>query len=145
LRWAAQTAEVGLDISHNQFHKHSGYIVASCDLAGFSREEQQRLTFLVRHHRKKPDLNKLTELGEDDQILMPILLAIFRLATVLHRARTGSTSDGVTLRIDGEQMLLSAPSDWWDNHGLIHADLEQESQYLSKLGFGLMLQQSLTE
>ncbi len=145
LRWAAQVAEVGLDISHNQFHKHSGYIVANCDLAGFSHEEQQRLTFLVRHHRKKPDLNKLTELGEDDQILMPILLVIFRIATVLHRARTGSTSDGVSLRIDGEQILLSARSDWWDNHGLTQADLEQEAQYLSKLGFGLLLQQSLTE
>jgi len=67
------------------------------------------------------------------------------LALLLHRARTGSTSDGVSLRIDGEQILLSARSDWWDNHGLTQADLEQEAQYLSKLGFGLLLQQSLTE
>jgi exopolyphosphatase/guanosine-5'-triphosphate,3'-diphosphate pyrophosphatase len=145
LRWASQVAEVGLDISHNQFHKHSGYIVANCDLAGFSHEEQQRLTFLVRHHRKKPDLNKLTELSEDDQMLIPILLVIFRLATVLHRARTGSTSEGVTLRIEGEQIMLTAQRDWWESHGLTQADLEQEAQYLHKLGFGLLLQQSLTD
>jgi exopolyphosphatase/guanosine-5'-triphosphate,3'-diphosphate pyrophosphatase len=145
LRWASQVAEVGLDISHNQFHKHSGYIVANCDLAGFSHEEQQRLTFLVRHHRKKPDLNKLTELSRDDQTLIPVLLVIFRLAMVLHRARTGSTSEGVTLRIEGEQVMLTAQRDWWESHGLTQADLEQEAQYLHKLGFGLLLQQSLTD
>lgn len=139
LHWAAQLAEVGLDISHNQFHKHSAYIVQHCDLAGFSREEQQRLTFLIQHHRKKPDADALNHLGEDDQALMPALLAIFRLAIVLHRARTGSRSEGVELTMDGKELQLEADPAWWEDHSLTQADLEQEAQYLGKLGFQLTL------
>lgn len=139
LRWAAQLAEVGLDISHNQFHKHSAYIVQHCDLAGFSHEEQQRLTFLIQHHRKKPDTDALGQLSEDDAQRLPPLLVIFRLAVVLHRARTGSRSDGVALRIDNSELTLIASTDWWEEHSLTQADLEQEAQYLNKLGFQLKL------
>ena len=139
LRWASQLAEVGLDISHSQHHKHSAYIVAHCDLPGFSHEEQQRLTFLVGHHRKKPAVDALAQLSEEDKTLMPVLLAVFRLAVVLHRARTGSTSDGVKLMINGTELTLAADEAWWESHGLTQADLEQEAHYLNKLGFKLVL------
>lgn len=140
LRWAAQLAEVGLDISHNQFHKHSAYIVQHCDLAGFSHEEQQRLTFLIQHHRKKPDTDALANISDEDRELLPVLLVIFRLAVVLHRARTGSKSEGISLRIDQAELSLQASADWWEEHSLSQADLEQEAQHLYKLGYQLRLQ-----
>ena len=139
LRWAAQLAEVGLDISHNQFHKHSAYIVQHCDLAGFSREEQQRLTFLIQHHRKKPDADALANLTDEDRQILPALLVMFRLAVVLHRARTGSKSEGISLRVDNTDLTLLATADWWEEHSLTQADLEQEAQYLNKLGYQLQL------
>lgn len=139
LHWAAQLAEVGLDISHSQYHKHSAYIVAHCDLPGFGHEEQQRLTLLVRHQRKKPDVDALDNLNPEDREIMPALIAIFRLACVLHRARTGSTSEGIRLRFEEGRFQLSAAGDWWDSHVLTQADLEQECGHLAKLGVKLEL------
>ena len=37
LRWAARLHEIGLTISHAQYHKHGGYLLQHGDLAGFSR------------------------------------------------------------------------------------------------------------
>lgn len=139
LRWAAQLAEVGLDISHNQYHKHSAYIVEHCDLPGFGHDEQHRLMLLIRHHRKKPDVEALVNLTEEDREIMPLLIAVFRLAMVLHRARTGSSSEGVSMHIKGNTLQLLASDDWWENHVLTHADLEQEASHQAKLGFKLKL------
>ncbi|HCD06121.1 MAG TPA: exopolyphosphatase, partial [Methylophaga sp.] len=52
LQWAAKLHEVGLEISHYQYHKHSSYLVANSDLPGFSREEQQALAAMVRGQRR---------------------------------------------------------------------------------------------
>ena len=142
LRWASQLAEVGLDISHSQYHKHSAYIVQHCDLPGFSHEEQQRLTTLVGLHRKKPAQDALASLPEEDQAMLPVLLVLFRVSFVLHRARTGSTSEGLRLRVQGADIELTAEPGWWESHGLTQADLEQEAQYVNKLGFKLTLQQA---
>lgn len=53
LQWAVKLHEVGLSISHDQFHKHSAYLVAHSDLPGFSREEQHALSAIVGGQRKK--------------------------------------------------------------------------------------------
>lgn len=47
LIWAAQLHEIGLAISHSQFHRHGAYLIEYSDLTGFSRPEQQALAFLV--------------------------------------------------------------------------------------------------
>ena len=36
LQWAAQMHEIGLQISHDGYHKHGAYLVANCDMAGFA-------------------------------------------------------------------------------------------------------------
>ncbi|MGV2436492.1 MAG UNVERIFIED_CONTAM: hypothetical protein LVT10_17680 [Anaerolineae bacterium] len=40
LHWAAQLHELGHDIAHSQYHKHSAYVIEHGDLAGFSRQDQ---------------------------------------------------------------------------------------------------------
>ena len=51
LQWACELYEIGLSISHNDYHKHGAYILANADLAGFSKPEQSVLADLVRSHR----------------------------------------------------------------------------------------------
>ena len=51
LQWATELYEIGLSISHNDYHKHGAYILANSDIAGFSRPEQTVLADLVRSHR----------------------------------------------------------------------------------------------
>ena len=53
LTWGARLHEIGLAISHSQFHRHGAYLLEHSDLAGFSRPEQRLLAFLVRAHRRK--------------------------------------------------------------------------------------------
>ena len=52
LHWAAQLHEIGMAVSHSQYHKHGGYLLANFDMPGFARGEQRRLAALVRSHRK---------------------------------------------------------------------------------------------
>ncbi|MHA7879579.1 MAG: Ppx/GppA phosphatase family protein [Saccharospirillum sp.] len=139
LGWAAQLAEVGLDISHNQYHRHSAYIVANSDLPGFSQEEQRRLTTLVGQHRKKANLDAFAVLSDDDQKALKLILALLRIAVTLHRSRTGSDADGAELTVTDRQLTLKAGTAWWQMHSLTQADLEQEQQHLEKLGLSLEL------
>ncbi len=45
LTWASHVHEIGLAISHSQFHRHGAYLLEHSDLAGFSRPEQRLLAF----------------------------------------------------------------------------------------------------
>jgi exopolyphosphatase/guanosine-5'-triphosphate,3'-diphosphate pyrophosphatase len=47
LGWAARLAEVGMTISHEDFHKHSGYVLTHADMPGFSQAEQRVLAGLA--------------------------------------------------------------------------------------------------
>ena len=44
LRWAARLHEIGLDIAHSKYHRHSAYLLEHADMPGFPREEQLLLS-----------------------------------------------------------------------------------------------------
>lgn len=139
LAWAAQLHEVGLDISHSQYHKHGAYIVGWSDLAGFSRDEQQVLATLVRAHRRKFPLGQFRDLpgGWADTAMR--LAVLLRLAVVLHRGRSPNPLPAVTLRARESELALAFPAGWLDRHPLARADLEEEAAYLANAGFALTL------
>jgi len=39
LRWSALLHEVGLQISHDGYHKHGAYVVENADMAGFAKRD----------------------------------------------------------------------------------------------------------
>ena len=53
LRWACRLHEIGLTISHSQYHKHGAYLLRYSDLPGFTQQFQRDLATLVRGHRRK--------------------------------------------------------------------------------------------
>ena len=53
LGWASELHEVGLQISHDGYHKHGAYLLENADLAGFARRDQLLLAALVVGHRRK--------------------------------------------------------------------------------------------
>ena len=88
LKWAARLHEVGLDVSHNGYHRHGAYLLENADMPGFPREEQRLLARLVGGHRRKLSLEGLEELvppWDRDAIFLIVLL---RLAVLLHRGRS---------------------------------------------------------
>ena len=51
LRWAAALHEVGMIVSHHDHHRHSSYLVAHADAAGFSQSQQRHVSALVLGQR----------------------------------------------------------------------------------------------
>lgn len=82
LAWASQLAEVGRMIAHEDFHKHSAYVLRHADLPGFSRAEQQHLAHLVLG--QTGGLRKLRGLFADELGWMSVLA--LRLALLLEDA-----------------------------------------------------------
>ncbi len=110
LQWAARVHEIGMQISHSDYHKHGAYILENTDLQGFTVDELHRLGLLVLGHRGK--LRKL-ENPIDDPVFVQQLLAL-RLAVILCHARRTPELQG--MRLQKEPQLptyrLVLPPDW---------------------------------
>lgn len=136
LGWAARLYHVGLDIAHNDYHKHSAYIVQHVDLAGCSRSEQAQLAALVLAHRKRFP-TKIFPMGNIPLVRLAILL---RLAIIFHRGRVEKGLPGMMLNVDGKKMKLLLSEKWINGHSLTHADLETEQRHLSYIGYSLIIE-----
>lgn len=137
LGWAALLHLVGLDIAHNDYHKHSAYVVQHVDLAGFSRAEQTQLAALVLAHRRRFP-SKLFPVENTDLLRLALLL---RLAVIFHRGTVKNSSNPpISLQASGKKLQLSLPQAWADAHPLTLADLETEQRYWSDIDYKLQLQ-----
>ena len=136
LGWAARLYQVGLDIAHNDYHKHSAYVVQNVDLAGCSRVEQTQLAALVLAHRKRFPIAKFP-MENTDLVRLALLL---RLAAIFHRGRIKADLPAIKLHINKQQLILTLPGKWLENHPLTLADLETEQKYLSGTGYDLVIQ-----
>ncbi|RLK50734.1 exopolyphosphatase/guanosine-5'-triphosphate,3'-diphosphate pyrophosphatase [Alkalispirillum mobile] len=134
LRWAAQLHEVGLDISHSQYHKHGAYITRHADMAGFSSLDQQLLATLVRAHRRKFPIREFNALPGPHRIPLMRLGALLRLAVLLHRSRSDSPLPEFRLTAEGQHLKLALPGEWLEQHPLVRADLEAEQHWLKRGG-----------
>jgi len=135
LSWAARLYPVGLDIAHNDYHKHSAYVVQNVDLAGCSRAEQANLAVLVLAHRKRFPLKHFPT-GNDELMHLAILL---RLAVIFHRGKKREGLPLIELAAIKKKLKLKIPSTWLDQHPLTHADLETEIRHLDDIDYGLEL------
>jgi len=140
LIWAARLHEVGLDISHSQYHKHGAYILHHSDLAGFSREEQSLLATLVRVHRRKLPVWAFEELPADWQAPALRLAVLLRLSVVLNRARNPEIVVPRRVTADGTTITLKFGKEWLSQRPLIAADLEEEADYLARAGVSLRIE-----
>ncbi|MDY6890003.1 MAG: exopolyphosphatase [Pseudomonadota bacterium] len=139
LSWAARTHEIGLAVSHSQFHKHSAYLLQHSDLPGFTRLEQQQLAFLVRGHRRKFPKEEFRQLPPALKPSSRYLCLLLRLAVLLHRSRSKARLPGFDLEVDEQRIGLTFPPGWLDLHPLTRADLEQEANYLRMIDFKLRI------
>ncbi|MBA4501630.1 exopolyphosphatase [Marinobacterium marinum] len=137
LSWAARCHEIGLAVSHSQFHKHSAYLLQHSDLPGFTRLEQQLLAFLVRGHRRKFPKEEYRQLPDELRHPYRYLCLLLRLSVIMHRSRSKARLPAFTLRVDGTRIDLTFPPGWLDHHPLTRADLEQEAAYLRSIDFKL--------
>jgi exopolyphosphatase/guanosine-5'-triphosphate,3'-diphosphate pyrophosphatase len=90
LKAAAYLRDTGHAINDMAHHKHSQYIVANADLAGFTGEERQLVAMLCRYHRKAPPSPRHADflaLPAGKQRIIEYLYPLLRLADALDRSR----------------------------------------------------------
>jgi exopolyphosphatase/guanosine-5'-triphosphate,3'-diphosphate pyrophosphatase len=137
LDWACDLHEIGHDIAHSQYHKHSAYIIEHGDLAGFTKTDQSVLATIVRYHRRKFSGNKFDDLPAPWHQQAAIATIVLRLAVVLHRNRQDVHLPNFTINLSRHKIELRFPNDWLLKSPLTHADLSQEADYLKSAGYKL--------
>ncbi|HDZ16550.1 hypothetical protein LCGC14_1121670 [marine sediment metagenome] len=139
LQWACKLHEVGLSISHHQFHKHSAYLVEHSDMPGFSREEQRALSVIVRGQRRSFPKKHIEKLPDEMQLSTQRVTVLLRLAMVFNRGRSEQADTYIKLSIDGKKMTLMLPDGWLKEHPLTEADLQHEVEQLRKVDVKLQV------
>jgi exopolyphosphatase/guanosine-5'-triphosphate,3'-diphosphate pyrophosphatase len=140
LNWAADLHEIGHDIAHNQYHKHSAYIIENADLPGFSRQDQLLLSALVISHRRKLSFKTFSNLPYPWDKNMIYLVIALRLAVVLHRNRNEADLPPFKCTLSEQSLILKFPTDWLAQYPLTLADLNDEAKHLTNIGFQLIFE-----
>ncbi len=137
LNWAADLHEIGQDIAHSHYHKHSAYIIENGDFSGFSRQDQILLSTIVKAHRRKFSRSAFNELPFPWNVDAPNLTVILRLSVLLHRNRQEYALPDFKIKLIKSKITLEFPDNWLAQAPLTHADLIQETEHLKTAGFKL--------
>ena len=143
LRWACKLHEIGRNISHSSFQRHSAYIIENADLAGFSRQEQQRLSTIVCAHRGKLLKDSFNNVHKAQRQRSIYLTIVLRLSVIFHRSRIENKLPQIKIVLDDKNLILKLPDQWLNEHPLTINDLEQEAEFLSSLGLNLTTERTV--
>lgn len=112
LVWVTALHEVGMMVSHHDHHRHSAYVLAHVDAAGFSQSQQRRLAELLLAQRG--GLRKVeASLAQDAFAWQTLCL---RLAIIKCHARGEVDPHALVLRRQGTQAVLTLREGWIDSH-----------------------------
>lgn len=112
LAWACALHEVGLMVSHHDHHRHSAYLLAHADAAGFSQSQQRRVGDLVLGQRG--GLRKMEPQLAGPGFAWQVLC--LRLAVIQCHARGAVDASAWTLRADGRDAVIGYAPGWAEQH-----------------------------
>jgi exopolyphosphatase / guanosine-5'-triphosphate,3'-diphosphate pyrophosphatase len=112
LAWACALHEMGLMVSHHDHHRHSAYLLAHVDAAGFSQSQQRRLADLVLGQRG--GLRKLEPQLASETFAWQVLC--LRLAAIKCHARGPVSATALRWRVQGREARLAFSADWAATH-----------------------------
>jgi exopolyphosphatase/guanosine-5'-triphosphate,3'-diphosphate pyrophosphatase len=115
LEFAALVHDIGFHIAASKHHKHGAYLIENADLQGFTADEVQLLSQVVRYHRKatpKEAHAPFAALAAGGKQKVRVLAALLRLADGLDRGYAQLVRS-VRCRIGDKsvEVTLSATSD----------------------------------
>ena len=139
LSWSARLHEVGMSIAFGGYHKHGAYILQNADMQGFSRQEQAKLSLIIRAHRGKVRLPEYFSILPTATVEHFKLVILLRLATKLNRRRSPKPLPQMKLLANGNTITLQLPDKYLHTRSLTNADLQEEKEQLSMMGFQLYL------
>ena len=134
LSWAAAVHEIGMAIAHEDYHRHSAYMVEHSDIYGFSEQERASLALLVLGHTGS--LKKIDRAALSRPSLMR--LACLRLAALFCHGRVDKSPSAV-LAVSGEAFSLQLDAQWLSEHPLTALLLDEEVSRWTKYGVSFTL------
>ena len=137
LRWSSMLHEIGLQVSHNNSHKHGAYLLENADMQGFSRQEQALLAALVLSHRSKFRISAFDKLMRPFVTPGKHMCILLRLAVLLQRGRADIELPDFDLKIDDNDVILRFPLHWLKENSMTKAGLIKEAEYLHSAGYRL--------
>lgn len=145
LEWACELYEIGLSISHNDYHKHGAYILRNADMAGFSQPEQMFIADLVRAHRGSL-AKSFVSLSKTRKIKTRFFLMILsiRLSVILNRNRKVIPSN-VIIQINSRRKKsfeFVVNRKWLNQNPLTLYSLNEEIEQWQKMKFKILLTSS---
>lgn len=135
LGWACDLHEVGLSIAHNDYHRHTAYVLEHADMPGFSKDDQSLLAFLSLGHQgklSKPDLR-------DAEYPEWLTLLCLRLAVMLMRRREDLESLPIQLRRDSKKITVEYDQDWFASRPLSKFTLQTEQSQWTRTELSVKL------
>ncbi len=108
LRWACALHEAGLMVSHHDHHRHSAYLLAHADMAGFSQNQQRRVADLVLAQRG--GLRKVEAQLADPTFAWQVMA--LRLAVIKCHSRGEVNARSLRLSRNGSEARLSYSTRW---------------------------------
>ncbi|MDE2047044.1 MAG: Ppx/GppA family phosphatase [Betaproteobacteria bacterium] len=112
LQWAARLHEIGMAVSHSEYHRHGAYIIEKADAAGFSQSQQQLIANLVLGHRG--GLRKIEVLTLDRSFTLQLIA--LRLGSLLCHARRTPSTPNLRLRREQDRIWVELASAWAAEH-----------------------------
>jgi exopolyphosphatase/guanosine-5'-triphosphate,3'-diphosphate pyrophosphatase len=104
------------------------------DIEGFSRQEQQVLSALVRTHRRGVPKNAFDALPDRLLLSAKRKAALLRLAVLLHRSHDNEAIPRLDLTASGDRLDLVVSKKWIDARPLLRSDLVGEPEDMQGLG-----------
>jgi exopolyphosphatase / guanosine-5'-triphosphate,3'-diphosphate pyrophosphatase len=141
LTWACGLHELGMAVSHSEFHKHGAYIIANADAAGFSQPQSVRLADLVLAHRG--GLRKVEPRLSDAAFVQQ--LVCLRLAALLAHARRPLEKKAVQLLREDQKFVVHINATWASKHPQSVYLLQEEAECWRKSGWTVQLKNQYAE
>jgi exopolyphosphatase/guanosine-5'-triphosphate,3'-diphosphate pyrophosphatase len=141
LGWAAALHEAGMMISHHDHHRHSAYLLAHVDAAGFSQSQLRRIGNLVLGQRG--GLRKMEAALQEPTFALHLLC--LRLAVIACHARDDAAATAITVSVERGTPTISLAADWADaNPRAVHL-LRDEAEAWAKTGVALAPRLAIAE
>ena len=130
LSWACDLHEIGMMVSHHDHHRHSAYLLANVDAAGFSQSQQRQLSNLVLGQRG--GLRKIEAALAEPGFALQVLA--LRLAVIKCHARSTVDRDALHLSGRAGELTLAYTTQWAADRPRTVYLLQQEAQAWARSG-----------
>lgn len=137
---AALLHEIGLAVSHSQFHKHGEMLLRHADMPGFSNRQQACIATLVRLQRKRCSPKLVPPLIHRESATLLRVAVLLRISLILCRDRRTPDLGRLTVIAQGHSVTLQPEQAWFDDHPLTRAELQREVIACAAAGIELVLE-----